>query len=115
MRDDFGSPARKPSSLPNALLDSPSQEATADLSHSSSPRQACPILARGDRPLRQGPQMPEGPALLRVRRERLFQCLEAGDLGCLFIFFLKDITAPRQRGLSRKVVSGKGLKQRLEK
>ena len=25
---------------------------------------------------------------------------------------MKDITAPRQRGLSRKVVSGKGLKQR---
>ena len=31
-----------------------------------------------------------------------------------FSFFLKDITAPRQRGLSRKVVSGKGLKQRSE-
>ena len=31
----------------------------------------------------------------------------------LFFFsFFKDIMAPRQRGLSRKVVSGKGLKQR---
>ena len=31
----------------------------------------------------------------------------------LFLFF-EDRTAPRQRGLSRKVVSGKGLKQKSE-
>ena len=31
-----------------------------------------------------------------------------------FLFFLFFLTAPRQRGLSRKVVSGKGLKQRSE-
>ena len=29
-------------------------------------------------------------------------------------FFFEDRTAPRQRGLSRKVVSGKGLKQKSE-
>ena len=27
-----------------------------------------------------------------------------------FLFFFEDRTAPRQRGLARKVVSGKGLK-----
>ena len=31
-----------------------------------------------------------------------------------FLFFLKDITAPRQRRLARRVTSGKGLKQRSE-
>ena len=32
----------------------------------------------------------------------------------IYFFFLKDITAPRQRGLSRRVTSGKGLKQKSE-
>ena len=32
----------------------------------------------------------------------------------LFFLFFEDRTAPRQRGLSRKVVSGKGLKQKSE-
>ena len=30
----------------------------------------------------------------------------------IYFFFLKDITAPRQRGLARRVTSGKGLKQK---
>jgi len=30
------------------------------------------------------------------------------------LFFLKDITAPRQRGLARRVTSRKGLKQKRE-
>ena len=60
------------------------------------------------------------PSRAAQRQARAFAprgavCLSLSLSFSLFLlFFFEDRTAPRQRRLSRKVVSGKGLKQKIE-
>ena len=82
----------------------------------SGPRPRSPSAARPRRTSTGGPAASAKPksSLSSLRRRMNYNQLFHFFLFPFFFSFFEDRTAPRQRRLSRKVVSGKGLKQKSE-